>query len=67
VRTSNPTSKHIGVDWGFGITTDVGEIGCGGMVLVRKLLENRLRERPRSRWEDNVKIELKQVECKGGD
>jgi hypothetical protein len=36
-------------------------------ILMGKREENRSLGRPRSRWEDNIKIDLRDVECGGVD
>ena len=38
----------------------------GYRVLVRKPERNRPLGRPRSRWEDNIKIDLREVDCVRG-
>jgi len=43
----------------------VGEKRCIDRVLVRKPEGKRPLGRPRRRWEDNIKIDLKEVGCEG--
>ena len=40
---------------------------CVDRVLVGKLEEERPLGRPRSRWEDNIKMDLQEVGCRGMD
>jgi hypothetical protein len=45
----------------------MGERRVVHSVLVRKPVRKRALERTRSRWEDNIKMDLQEVECGGID
>jgi hypothetical protein len=45
----------------------MGEGRCVYRVLVGKPEIKRPLERPRHRWEDNIKVDLQEVECGGVD